>query len=153
LPHGDFGDAVEAEVANAVRELGTRIEERPEFLDVRLIFPGGRTCPKPVAALADDPVRRVVATRDPNDEDIATCLDGYRVKGDVRNTGLKTAAGDLLYSIAKKRMVIGTRIGRLTICLLLKSLRFAVPLGRQHPCQPGSFFGLTRSFTKSNVST
>jgi hypothetical protein len=41
LPDDDFGDAVETEVANAVCELRTSVEERPEFIDVRLIFPGG----------------------------------------------------------------------------------------------------------------
>jgi hypothetical protein len=72
LLSGDFGDSVEPEVANAVRELGTSVEKRSEFVDIWLIFAGCRACPKPIAALADDPVRRVVAARDPNDEDITT---------------------------------------------------------------------------------
>ena len=57
LPGGDLCDAVETEVADAVRELGNGIEEHPEFIDVRLVLPSGRARPKPDTALADDAVR------------------------------------------------------------------------------------------------
>ena len=95
LSSGDFGDAVEAEVANAVRELGTSIEERSKFIDVRLVLPGSRACPKPVAVLANDAVRRVVATGHPYDKDITACLDRHHVGGKVRYTRLKASACDL----------------------------------------------------------
>src|SRR3974377_1298437 len=47
--------------------------------------------PKPIAALADDAVRWVVATGDPDDEYVTACLDRHRMEGDVHNTGLKTS--------------------------------------------------------------
>src|SRR5258707_5338155 len=72
------------------------IEHHPEFIDIRLILAGSRACPKPVTSLADDAVRRVVATRDPDDEDIAARSNRHWVKGDIRYSVLNTTPRDLL---------------------------------------------------------
>src|SRR5208283_1043849 len=96
LSGDDFGDAVETEVTNAVCELGTSIEERSKFIDVGLILPGSRACPKPVAVQASDAVWRIVATGDSYDKDIAICPDRHFVGGKVRYTRLKSPACHLL---------------------------------------------------------
>jgi hypothetical protein len=81
LSGSDFGNPVDAEVANPVCELGTCIEEGSKFVDVGLVLSCSRACPKPVAVLANDAVRRVIATRNPYDKNIATLMNRDHMGG------------------------------------------------------------------------
>lgn len=57
----NLSDAIEAEVSNALGKLRSDIEDRTQFTDIGLKFPGGRASPKSVVALADDAVRRLLS--------------------------------------------------------------------------------------------